>query len=60
MGLRSFSLGPTKPAVSPGAVERLASKFTEALVGEPSSDVADRILSKAAQFRTNFAKLLGD
>ena len=58
--VQGFSVGADMPAQPPRTVERLSSAFLEAMAEEDSSDIADRILSRTEQFRSDFAKLLGD
>ena len=58
--VQGFSVSADMPALPPRTVERLSSAFLEAMAEEDSSDIADRILSRTEQFRSDFAKLLGD
>ncbi len=58
--VQGYSVGADMPAPPPRTVERLSSAFLKAMAEEDSTDIADRILSRTEQFRTDFAKLLGD
>jgi hypothetical protein len=60
LSIQSFSISPDMPALARRAVERLSPEILEAMAREDSIDIADRILSQTEQFRTDFARLLGD
>jgi len=60
LSIQGLTVGSEMPALARRAVERLSPEILEAMAREDSIDIADRILSQTEQFRTDFAKLLGD